>query len=91
MRTQSIHVKCERLVSWTVMHIKALEVDKDQQRHSIEILRAGYIGRDENTMYPRQRSAVNIMDSYAYQGNRRWQGPTKALDRDLTRWIYRKR
>jgi len=37
------------------MRIKAIDVDKDQQRHSIEILRAGNIGRDENTKYPRQR------------------------------------
>jgi hypothetical protein len=35
-------------------------VDKDQQKHSIEILPAGYIGRDENTKYQRQ---VSITDS----------------------------
>jgi len=35
------------------MRMKAIDVDKDQQRYSIEILRAGYIGVDENTMYPR--------------------------------------
>jgi hypothetical protein len=36
------------------MRTKALDVDMDQQKHSIEILPAGYIGRDEITMYPRQ-------------------------------------
>jgi hypothetical protein len=33
------------------MCIKAIDANKDQQRHSIEILPAGYIGRDENTKY----------------------------------------
>jgi len=37
------------------MRIKVIDADKDRQRHSIEILRSGYIGKDENTMYPRQR------------------------------------
>jgi len=49
MRTQSIHDKGERLIPRTVRHIKAIDVDKAPQRHSIEILRAGYIGRNENT------------------------------------------
>jgi len=55
MRTQSNHAKSERLVSEKVRRLKAIDVDKDQQRHSIEILRSGYIGKDENKMYPRQR------------------------------------
>jgi len=30
------------------MRTKAIDVDKDPQRQSIEILPAGYIGRDHN-------------------------------------------
>jgi len=55
MRTQSIHDNGERLVSRTVRRIKEIDVDKDQQKHSIEILQAGYKGRDENKKYPRRR------------------------------------
>jgi len=51
MRTQE---KGEQLVSRTVRPIKAIDVGKDPQRHSIEILLAGYIGTDENTKYPRK-------------------------------------
>jgi len=53
MRTQCIHDKGERLVSGTIGRIKAIDVDKNQQRHSIEILHAEFIGRD-NTKYPRK-------------------------------------
>ena len=74
---------------WMVS-IKAIDDDKDQQRHSIKILRAGYIGRVRNTMYPRQRWTVSIKDSYAHQDNRCWQGPTKTLDQNLhARYIGR--
>jgi len=37
------------------MRIKAIDFDKDRQKHLIEIVLAGYIGRDENTKYPRQK------------------------------------
>jgi len=50
MRTQSIHDKGEQLVPRTFRHNKAMDFDKDQQKHSIEILRAGYIRRDEDTV-----------------------------------------
>jgi len=46
---------------------------RTHKRHSIGILRAGYIERDEDTKYPRQRWTVSIKDNYAYQGNRCWQ------------------
>jgi len=52
MKIQSIHDRGEQLVSRTVMRIKAIDYDKDQQKHSIEVLLAGYIGRDENTKHP---------------------------------------
>ena len=44
-----------------VRRIKAIIVDKDQQRqrHSIEILHSGYIGRYENKKYPWQRWTVS--------------------------------
>jgi len=59
MRTQSNHAKSERLVSRKVRRLKAIDVDKDHQRHSIEILLAGFIGRDENIKYPRQRWTIS--------------------------------
>jgi hypothetical protein len=43
-----MHDKDERLVSRTVMRIMSIDVDKDHQRHSIEISPAGFIGRNEN-------------------------------------------
>ena len=49
MRTQCIQDSGERLVPKTVRHIKTFNADKAPQRHSIEILQAGYIGRDEDT------------------------------------------
>jgi hypothetical protein len=49
MGTQYIHDKMEQLVSRTVRRVRAIDVDKDQQRHLIEILPAGYIERDEDT------------------------------------------
>jgi len=73
------------------MRIKAIDVDKDQQRHSTEILLAEYIGRDQNAKYPRQEWVVNTEDSYAYEGNRRRHEPTKTLDRNLTACIHRKK
>jgi hypothetical protein len=70
MRTQSIRDEGEQLVLMIVRRIKATDVDKEPQRHSIEILPAGYIGSDENTKFPRQRPTVSIKDSSAYPGNR---------------------
>jgi len=80
IREHKVSTKGEQWVSRTVRHIKAIDVDKDPQGHSIEILRAGYIGRDENTKHPWQRWTVSIYDSYVYQVNRCWQGLIKTLD-----------
>ena len=65
MKTQSIQEKGERLVPWKVMRTKAVDVDKDPQRQLIEILPAGYIGRDESTKYPRQRWTVSTKNGEA--------------------------
>ena len=46
MRTQNDQ-KC-KWVTRTVRLYKAIDVDKVHQRHTMEILHAGYIGRDEN-------------------------------------------
>ena len=61
MRTQSDHDKGEQLVPTTVGHIKAIDVDKAQQRNSIEILRAGYM----RTQSDHDKGMVSTKDSQA--------------------------
>jgi len=47
--TKNIHDKGQTVSTKELRRSKAINVDKDQQRHAIENLRAaGYIGRDEN-------------------------------------------
>jgi len=54
MTTQSEHGNGEWLVPRTVRRYMAINVDKAHQRHSIETLPAGYIGKDDNTECPWQ-------------------------------------